>query len=579
MSGVRFSEHMDGFLDFEWDDYNQALVHGRRAGRRCTYDLEIHVADVERFAADPGHTAEITGTVTCPELGGRLAVEAGTFNLFSDVPDARHRRMRYLLLLRDGEGRPLTLSGFKVLEDDPNLDIRSDSSRLMMRVLAGHLPDAAAQRDAPVIATGVLEISATGFLRLLASLRGEGRSRRERLGAAARFGRLFVGGLAQVYGGAPVVDSYPDFPGLVSGGVADQGHPLGTWHDLPGRPGLIRRVIPFTALDGVSNTLHHIRAADRQPDRGPVLMIAGTGVRANLFYGAPTPVSLVDVLVGEGYDVWIENWRASIDFPARDYTLDHAAAFDHPAAVREVLGHTGATELKAVVHCQGSTSFTMAALAGLVPEVTTVVSNAVSLHYELTPLSRQKILRLIPPASLALRGLDPQWAVRAPSAVAAITALGARLLRRECDNPVCAMSTFMYGVGPDVLWRHANLDDATHEWVGREFGYAPMSFFRTVGASVRAGHLVATQGLEGIPPDLAAIEPRTSARFTLLAGSRNVCFLPSGQRRTFEHLDALRPGYHAFHELPGYSHLDVFFGRRSHEDVFPIIAEALNRGP
>ena len=41
---------------------------------------------------------------------------------------------------------------------------------------------------------------------------------------------------------------------------------------------------------------------------------------------------------------------------------------------------TGAKEVKAVIHCQGSTSFMMSAVTGLVPQVTTIVSNAVSLH-------------------------------------------------------------------------------------------------------------------------------------------------------------------------------------------------------
>ena len=41
---------------------------------------------------------------------------------------------------------------------------------------------------------------------------------------------------------------------------------------------------------------------------------------------------------------------------------------------------TGATDVKAIIHCQGSTSFMMSAIAGLVPQVKTIVSNAVSLH-------------------------------------------------------------------------------------------------------------------------------------------------------------------------------------------------------
>lgn len=64
--------------------------------------------------------------------------------------------------------------------------------------------------------------------------------------------------------------------------------------------------------------------------------------------------------------------------PPNKWTLDQAAVYDHPVAVRRVLEETGADRLKAIVHCQGSTSFMMAAVAGLLPQVTTIVSNAVS---------------------------------------------------------------------------------------------------------------------------------------------------------------------------------------------------------
>ena len=54
---------------------------------------------------------------------------------------------------------------------------------------------------------------------------------------------------------------------------------------------------------------------------------------------------------------------------ANEWTLDQAAIHDHPAAVRKVVEETGAEKVKAIIHCQGSTSFMMSALAGLVPEV------------------------------------------------------------------------------------------------------------------------------------------------------------------------------------------------------------------
>ena len=82
-------------------------------------------------------------------------------------------------------------------------------------------------------------------------------------------------------------------------------------------------------------------AAGRSRPRGPVLLRHGTGVRANLFYGSPMRTTLVDVLVEEGYDVWLENWRGSIDLPDCDYTLDEVARFDHPALIAAVLARPG----------------------------------------------------------------------------------------------------------------------------------------------------------------------------------------------------------------------------------------------
>ena len=107
------------------------------------------------------------------------------------------------------------------------------------------------------------------------------------------------------------------------------------------------------------------------------------------------------MLVDDGWDVWLENWRASIDLPPTQWTLDEAAVYDHPALIRTVVAETGADSVKAVVHCQGSTSFAMSAAAGLLPEVTTIVSNAVSLHPRIPGISNAKIQTFTPAVGTA----------------------------------------------------------------------------------------------------------------------------------------------------------------------------------
>lgn len=336
------------------------------------------------------------------------------------------------------------------------------------------------------------------------------------------------------------------------------------------------RRVPFRAGDGLQCNLINVRGPE-PPRKGPVLLVHGAGVRANLFR-APVRPTIVDYLVQQGYDVWLENWRASIDLPPNPWTLDQAALYDHPEAVKTVVRETGCEHIKAVIHCQGSTSFTMAALAGLLPQVTTIVSNAVSLHTVVPPWSVFKLNVLIPMVGLLTEYLNPQWGLAAPTVAAKLVSLITRLTHHECANPVCKQVSVTYGAGFPALWRHENLNDDTHEWLKREFAHVPLRFFRQMAHCVSRGHLVAVDGTKTLPADFTAQAPQTDARFALFAGKLNHCFLPESQARTFAFLERYRANYHSLHILPTYGHLDVFWGTHAVRDTFPLILAELDRG-
>jgi pimeloyl-ACP methyl ester carboxylesterase len=334
-------------------------------------------------------------------------------------------------------------------------------------------------------------------------------------------------------------------------------------------------VVSFTADDGLPLSLVHVEGPSA-PTREPVLLVHGAGVRANLFR-PPTDETIVDALLDAGWDVWLLNWRASIDLPPNEWTLDEAALFDHPAAVRKVCELTGSPTIRAIVHCQGSTSFVMSAVAGLLPQVTTVVANAISLHPVLPRGSVLKMKYAMPVVSKLTPYLDPAWGNHAPTLVAKSVVTAVRMTHRECDNRVCRMVSFTYGSGFPALWRHENLNDATHEWLRQEFGPVPFTFFRQMGRSVRKGHLVSTGKLPGLPASYVAGPPQTRARFAFLTGDHNLCFLPKSQDRTFAFFDEHRPGYHALHHFEDYGHLDVFLGERAATDTFPTILKELDQ--
>ena len=334
-------------------------------------------------------------------------------------------------------------------------------------------------------------------------------------------------------------------------------------------------IVPFTARDDFECNLVHVEGPQK-PSKGPVLLVHGAGVRANIFR-APVQTTLVQYLIDHGYDVWLENWRASINFDKNPWTLDQAAAYDHPAAVETVCAATGRDQVKAIIHCQGSTSFMMSAVAGLIPQVTTIVANAVALHTIVPAWSVFKLNVAVPMLKRVTDYLNPQWGLEAPTQVAKVIRLFVNLTHHECDNPVCKQVSFTYGSGFPALWRHENLNDATHEWLKHEFGNVPMRFFEQMARCVKQGNLISVEEFSELPADFCAQAPQTDARFAFLTGRRNRAFLCESQMKSFEWFDSYRQNYHTFHLFPTYGHLDVFMGKNAVRDTYPTILQELDR--
>lgn len=335
-------------------------------------------------------------------------------------------------------------------------------------------------------------------------------------------------------------------------------------------------IVHYYTDDGRLCNLIHVHGKNA-PSRGPVLLVHGAGVRANIFR-PPVATTFVDALLEHGYDVWLENWRASIDFEPNEWTLDQAAFYDHPAAVRMVLECSGASTLKAVIHCQGSTSFMMAAVAGLLPQVTTIVSNAVSLHPIVPWISRQKLRYSVPLVSTLTPYLNAQWGEHAHGCVPKLLQALVLLTHHECGNGVCRFASFTYGTGFPVLWRHENLNEKIHAWIGGEFAHVPMSFFRQMARCVAVGHLVSSgEGLPSLPEDYTLTPPKTEARIAFIAGELNKCFIWQSQLMSYNWFDRYKPNFHSLRVLNGYGHLDIFIGQHAARDTFPVLLAELDQ--
>jgi len=332
--------------------------------------------------------------------------------------------------------------------------------------------------------------------------------------------------------------------------------------------------IEFEALDGFHCNLKHYLSPS--PTKGPIILVHGAGVRADIFC-PPNENNIVEMLAADGYDVWLENWRASIDFEPNEWNLEVVARNDHPAAVQKILELTGTDQLKALIHCQGSTSFMISVALGLVPQVTAIVSNAVSLHPIVPAFSRFKLGVLVPVVHQFFDYLDPQWAKEAPDFKTKLIRSVVNLTHHEKDTDVGKFVSFTYGSGMPALWELENLDSKTMEWIRHEFAAVPLTFFSHIRECIKEGVLIPVSGnaVENYAPPQLPVDLRIS----LFAGEKNLCFLPDSQQATFDYLENQAPGRHKLYRLKNYSHLDVFLGKNSHNDIFPKMIHELNQTP
>ena len=410
----------------------------------------------------------------------------------------------------------------------------------------------------PILGKGILTIAIADFARQMTTLRVlNAGSLAERLAASARFGRFFAGVLQEVYGGVlagPTV-FHPDA--------------------LPRKRRALRAAPPevhaFSAADGAQ--LRFLRY--RGGPKGPVILAHGLGVSSLIFRLDTIETNLTEYLYARGFDVWLLDFRASIELPASatPFTGDDVATQDYPAAVRAVRERTGARTVQVVAHSFGSATFVMAMLAGL-EGVRAAVCSQIGAHL-VVPTTTRIRAGLHLPALLGALGIeslsayvdtDANWKER----------LFDRALElyptdrdERCPSAACHRITFIYG----PLYEHNQLNAATHEALHELFGVTNVRTLDHVGRMVRAGRVCAADGRDAYLPQL----PRLAIPIAFVHGAEDQCFLPRGTELTY---DLLRERFGAQlyrrQVIPGYGHMDCVFGKDAVNDVYPLILEHLN---
>jgi hypothetical protein len=198
MTSVRFTEEMLGHVTFGESDFARGAQTGRDGSEFLKFHLTIEVADMDRFSTDPMRQAGAVGYLQCDALGGKLPVEKGVFNLFVDS-DPGVKRMLYRLWFRDAVGHPLTMTGYKLVENDAGFDLWKDTTTLFTKVLKGHVDDSG-DATTELVASGILRIRVQDFAKQMTTFRAGGSGGvGAKLGGLIKFGVIFVNQLAEVY--------------------------------------------------------------------------------------------------------------------------------------------------------------------------------------------------------------------------------------------------------------------------------------------------------------------------------------------------------------------------------------------
>ncbi|MFB7331123.1 alpha/beta hydrolase [Streptomyces adustus] len=337
--------------------------------------------------------------------------------------------------------------------------------------------------------------------------------------------------------------------------------------------------IPFRASDGVRLGLTRVETGDS--GRPAVLLLHGHTASADMFL-QPETRNLVDVLLDEGYEPWLLDWRGSCRLPYNEtgqrYTYDDVALYDIPEAVSYIRGRIGDRPLFVVAHCIGSLTLSLSMSAGLVPGLAGVVSQGVFL----TPkLAGRTSLRMTVAGELLKGRIDhipvDFRKVGLRSKYTPLFALASR--RASCPDPTCQMlHNSAWGTGAS-LFVHGNLSRTTHDRLAELFGPAPLWILPHLRRIELARSVVRWHDTDhryrALPPNALDAASRIDTPVLLLAGSENGLWLDS-QKLCHDVLARRQPQLDVtYTEIPGYGHLDPFLGRGAALDVFGHILEFL----
>jgi cholesterol oxidase len=572
--GIEFTERMQGTLEHNPSEsidpqhaaidvetialYEASEKEGKTQGSRIEFILTVSAEDLDQLIESDSHNATMSGTVSANGLSSNpLSVSNGTFNLFVDDPERPDsKRMNYQMQLTSSSGKQYFFNAYKFIKQGDLTDIWPATTTLYVQIFNG------TDTTGNCVARGVMHIKPLDFAKQMTTMKAlNAQSKIQKMQAITRFGEYFAGALWQSYAG-----------------IFYQ-QPLLNPEAAPRKLRPLRAPAPqvhwFKTQDNVDLRLTRYHAGSK----GPVMLVHGLGVSAKIFSTDTIETNLTEYLCAHDYDVWLLDFRVSIDLPSADQqsNADQVAQYDFSAAIDTIRVQTKCSNIQAVVHCYGATTFFMSLLKGL-KHIRSVVCSQIATHLVIPQLTDIKTGAHLP-SILQKLGIDEMsaytdteqsWADKLFDKTVAINALSQG--QGQCNSSVCHRITFLYS----SLFRHQNLNQLLHNNLHELFAQANISSLKHLAQMCRAKKLVDVDGNDSYLDDQQNWQ-HLNLPIRFISGQHNDCYLPQSTAITYQILcEKFDSANYSREVIAGYGHIDCIIGAQAVLDVYPKILAHLD---
>jgi len=582
---LQFTETMHGHFTDNRDllkidntklSFQKCKMDGESLQQDLKFYLTIYMEDIDKFCNDPKLTADATGYVDCPALGGRLEVEKGIFNLFvrptSSAEFNAAKEMHYTLFFKDQNGNPKTFYGYKVVERHDYDDAWEETTTLFTTLWDGHLEEFS--DVSKLIGKGILRLNISDFAKQMGTFKANGGNFVQRSVATLKFLGIFAENLWEAYA--------PSFFFTDSSHWDEHLFPLET---TEGVKDCDKSSIRIHTDDGLALSIERFKRSD---SKDVVVLLHGLTTSTDMFI-MPEHYNLVQYLLDNKYeDVFSIDWRGSnrhnYNLIPNRYSVDDCIMYDVPKAFQTIREQVGPdVNIHVICHCVGSISFMGALGAGLVDDIKSVISNSVSYTPKVRKMTKLKLA--VAPFALEYIFRYPYISPKIPYMPGAVFGrwmpLMERLIRKECDEPACHMLSFMWGWGFPACYLHENIHPITHRRLADLFGGVTVNYFRHIRKCAFKNETVPFKK-EGKYSNLPASYLQNTKNVDLppimfISGEQNLIF-PESNLMSHKRILEINPDAPVeYKEYPNYGHQDVFMGKNCDKDIFPSFIDFLNK--